>query len=339
MPPPDLPDVAEVLAAARVVRLPMRVRFRGLSARETVLVGGPAGWGEFGAFAEYGDRESARWLAAALESAWLGPPPARRDRVRVNATVPAVQPAAVPGVLARFPGCTTAKVKVAERGQRLVDDVARVAEVRRVLGDGGRVRVDANGAWGVDEAVEALAALGRYDLEYAEQPCRSVPELAALRVRLARRHLDVPVAADESIRTADDPFAVAAAGGADVAVLKVPPLGGARRTAEVAEVLRRDHGLPAVLSSALDSAVGIAAGLAAAAALPDLPYACGLATGGLLEQDVSDEPGAPRDGLLPVVPVAPDPARLAALAVPAERRQWWLDRLVRCHRVLEESRW
>ena len=334
MPPPDLPALDAVLARAHVVRLPMRVRFRGLQVRETVLVEGPAGWGEFGPFAEYGDVDSAPWLASALESAWQGPPAPRRHAVPVNATVPAVPPAAVPAVLARFPGCTTAKVKVAEQGARPADDVARVAEVRSVLGGSGRVRVDANGAWTVDAAVDALAALAPYGLEYAEQPCRTVAELADLRVRLARRGVEVLVAADESIRTASDPFAVAAAGAAAVAVVKVPPLGGMRRALAVAEVLRRDHGLPVVVSSALDSAVGIAAGLAVAGTLPELPFACGLATGSLLEQDVADAPGAPRDGCLPVVPVAADRARVSALAAPPERRRWWLERIARCHGVL-----
>lgn len=323
-----------MLSGAHVVRLPMRVRFRGVIEREAVLVRGPAGWGEFAPFAEYDDREAATWLAAALEAGWHGHPEPVRARVPVNATVPAVPAGEVAAVLARFDGCATAKVKVAEHGQRLADDVARVAEVRRLLGDGGRLRVDANGAWSVDEAAEALTALARYDLEYAEQPCRSVADLAALRVRLARRRLAVPVAADESIRKADDPFAVARAGACDVAVVKVAPLGGARRTVVVAEALGRDHDLPVVVSSALDSAVGIASGLAAAAALPQLPYACGLATGSLVARDVSDALGRPRGGTLPVVAVAPDPGRLEALAAPHDRRRWWFERLVRCHRVL-----
>jgi o-succinylbenzoate synthase len=245
-----------------------------------------------------------------------------------------VPPGAVAGVLAAFPGCTTAKVKVAETGQALADDVARVAEVRALLGPRGRIRVDANGVWDVEDAVRALTALSRYDLEYAEQPCASVEELVTVRRRLAAAGVEVPVAADESIRRAHDPLRVATAGAADVAVVKVAPLGGVRRTLELAGVLRRDHGMPVVVSSALDSAVGIAAGLAAAAALPSPPLACGLATGGLLAQDVVPAPTRPEGGRLPVRAVRPDPARLAALAAPPERVRWWRQRLSRCHALL-----
>ncbi|MFP5336644.1 MAG: o-succinylbenzoate synthase [Actinomycetes bacterium] len=328
------PPLEAVLEGSHVVRLPMRLRFRGVDVREAVLLVGPGGWGEFSPFVEYEDAEAQAWLASAIDSAWSAWPTPRRDHVPVNATVPAVRPDQVAGVLARFDGCRTAKVKVAEPGQGLADDVARVAEVRRLLGPSGRVRADANGAWSVDDAVAALTALARHDLEYAEQPCRSVPELAELRARLARAGVDVPVAADESIRKAGDPFAVAAAGAADVAVVKVAPLGGVRRTVEVAEVLRREHGLPVVVSSALDSAVGIAAGLAAAAALEELPFACGLATGGLLADDVATRPGPARGGRLPVGRVAPDDERLDRLAAPPARREWWLDRVARCHALL-----
>lgn len=334
--PPVVPPLDELLHGAVVVRLPMRVRFRGIDEREAVLLHGPAGWAEFAPFAEYDDAESAAWLAAAVDSGWSEPPPPLRDAVPVNATVPAVRPEEVAGVLARFPECTTAKVKVAAGG-RLTDDVARVAQVRRLLGPTGRIRVDANGGWDVEAALEALTALAVHDLEYAEQPCRTVPELADLRSRLARAGVGVRIAADESIRRAEDPFAVARAGAADVAVLKVAPLGGVHRLLAVAEVLERRHGLPVVVSSALDTAVGIAAGVAAAAALPRLELACGLGTGALLADDVADL--AVRDGSLPVQPVEPDPERLARLAADPATRDRWLDRAARCHRLLrtEES--
>ncbi len=329
-PPPDLPGWAELTAGLHVVRVPLTVPFRGVTAREAVLLRGPVGWGEFAPFVEYGDAESARWLAAAVEAAWVGWPAPRRDSVPVNATVPAVPAAAVPGVLARFPGCTTAKVKVAQAGQALADDVARVAAVRDVLGPAGRIRVDANGAWSVRAAVAALTALARYGLEYAEQPCAGVPELAALRRELAGA---VPVAADESVRRAADPERVALAGAADLVVLKVAPMGGVRAALRVAA----GCGLPVVVSSALDTSVGIAAGAALAAALPDLPYACGLGTVGLLATDVTADALTPVAGRLPVRAVAPDPARLAELAAPADRRAWWVDRLRRCHAVLAGS--
>ncbi|WP_127784043.1 o-succinylbenzoate synthase [Rhodococcus sp. X156] len=323
-----LPSLDEVVAQLHVVALPLQVRFRGIDVREVSLLRGPAGWGEFAPFTEYDDAESAWWLAAALESAWWGPPPALREQVTVNATVPAVPAEQVPAVLARFPGCTTAKVKVAERGQALADDLARVAAVRRLV---PTVRVDANGGWAPHEALGALVALHEQGpLEYAEQPCASVAELADLRVRLRAAGADVPVAADESIRRAEDPLRVAQAGAADVAVLKVPPLGGMRRVLALARVLRREHGLPVVVSSALDSAVGIGAGLAAAAALPDLEHACGLATGGLLTEDVT-APVRPVGGVLPVRSVHPDLDRLQALAVAPDREHWWRERISRAH--------
>lgn len=321
-----LPDV---LGTLRVVAVPMRVRFRGVTVREAALVQGPAGWGEFAPFPEYGPAEAARWLTAAVESAWSPWPQARRDRVPVNATVPAVPAADVAGVLARFPGCTTAKVKVAERGQGPDDDVARVAEVRRVLGASGRVRVDANGGWSVEDAADVLARLAPHDLEYAEQPCATVEELRDLRVLLARRGLDVPVAADESIRRAEDPLRVRELGAADVVVVKVAPLGGVRRALEVVEAC----GLPAVVSSAIDTSVGIAAGVALAAALPALDHACGLGTVALLEGDVAGTPLLPVGGALPVGRVTPDEALLDRWAAPPERTTWWRERVLACAAV------
>ena len=313
------PALDDVLDRLHIVALPMRVRFRGITTREVALIDGPAGWGEFGPFLEYDAFEAAHWLAAALDSAYRLPPPARRDRVEVNATVPAVSAAQVPEVLARFPGSRTAKVKVAEPGQTLDDDVARVEAVRAVV---PTVRVDANGAWTVAQAVRAAEALG--PLEYIEQPCATVEELAQV-----RRAVDVPIAADESIRKADDPMAVVRAGAADVAVLKVAPLGGVSALAAIAAQID----IPVVISSALDSAVGIAIGLSAAAALPTLDHACGLGTGRLFAEDVA-APLIPQDGYLPVGPVAPDPARLSALAASPDRRGWWIDRVRACYRLL-----
>jgi O-succinylbenzoate synthase len=316
------PALSDVLDRLHVVSLPMRVRFRGITTRELALIDGPAGWGEFGAFLEYGDAEAAHWLAAALESAYQNPPPPRRTRIDVNATVPAVPAAQVPEIVARFAGARTAKVKVAEPGQTLDDDVARVDAVRALV---PTVRVDANGAWTVPEAIEAAAALTvSGPLEYLEQPCATVDELAQL-----RRLIDVPVAADESIRKAGDPLAVVRAGAADIAVLKVAPLGGISALLAIAAQID----IPIVVSSALDSAVGIAVGLSAAAALPNLNHACGLGTGRLFVEDITD-PVEPVDGYLPVGPVTPDPARLQALAASPERRQWWIDRVKSCYPLL-----
>jgi O-succinylbenzoate synthase len=319
------PSLPELLDRLHVVALPMRVRFRGITTRELALIEGPAGWGEFGAFLEYGPDEAARWLASGIEAAYREPPPTRRDRVPINATVPAVAAAQVLEVLARFPGARTAKVKVAEPGQTLADDVDRVNAVRESV---AVVRVDANGGWSVEDAERAAAALtADGPLEYLEQPCATVAELAEL-----RRRVDVPIAADESIRKADDPLAVVRAQAADIAVLKVAPLGGVSALLDIAAQID----IPIVISSAIDSAVGIAAGLIAAAALPELRYACGLGTGGLFVEDVA-EVAAPVDGNLPVVPVTPDPARLQGLAAPPDRRQWWIDRVKACYPLLVPS--
>jgi o-succinylbenzoate synthase len=314
----SMPSLADIIDRLHVVALPMRVKFRGITIRELTLIDGPAGWGEFGAFLEYEPPEAAAWLVAALEAAYHPRPQTLRERIPINATVPAVAAAQVPEVLARFPGARTAKVKVAEPGQTLADDVARVNAVRQQI---TTVRVDANGGWTVTEAVEAAKALtADGSLEYLEQPCATVAELAQL-----RRIVDVPIAADESIRKADDPLYVVQSGAADVAVLKVAPLGGVDALLEIA----RQIDIPIVVSSALDSAVGIGRGLLAAAALPELRHACGLGTGGLFVDDVV-EPLTPVDGYLPVAAVTPDPARLLALAAPSRRRQWWIDRIKAC---------
>jgi O-succinylbenzoate synthase len=316
------PALDDLLQRLYVVSLPMRVRFRGIDVREIALIEGPVGWGEFGAFLEYGPGEAVHWLASGVEAAYVAPPAPLREWIPINATVPAVSVSQVPEVLARFPGAGTAKVKVAERGQSLADDVARVNAVRERV---PVVRVDANGGWTVAEAVAACAALtADGPLEYVEQPCATVAELAEV-----RRLVDVPVAADESIRKAEDPLHVVRSRAADVAVVKVAPLGGVARLLDIA----RQIDIPIVVSSALDTAVGMSRGLLAAACLPELRYACGLGTGGLFVEDVT-ESVAPVNGRLPVGAVVPDQARLSDLAAPPDRRQWWIERVEACYPLL-----
>ncbi len=329
-----LPPLGEVLGGLRVVRIPLRVRFRGVTEREVALLPGPAGWGEFGPFLEYGPHESSRWLASAIEAAYAGWPPPVRHRIPINATVPAVPAAHVAGVLARFPGCTTAKVKVAEPGQGLSEDLDRVAAVRDVLGELGRIRVDANGGWDVEEATRALSALAAYRLEYAEQPCPDVPDLIRLRTALARNGTDVPIAADESIRKAADPIRVAREGAADLVVVKVAPLGGVCRALEIVA----ECGLPAVVSSALDTSVGIAAGVALAAALPELPWACGLGMLALLTGDVVVAPVRPVAGDVPVPLSTPVVSQdlVARWDAGPERSAWWRDRVAAAYRRLAD---
>ncbi|RLK59720.1 O-succinylbenzoate synthase [Actinokineospora cianjurensis] len=303
----------------RVYAIPMHTSFRGITVREGLLLRGDAGWGEFCPFADYTDTEAVPWLTSALEAAEHGWPAPVRDRIPVNATVPVVPPERAFEIV-RESGCTTAKVKVADPGTTLGQDVERVAAVRDALGPSGQVRVDANGAWDVDRAVAAITALDRAagGLEYVEQPCRTIEELAAV-----RRRVNVRIAADESIRRAEDPLRVAVAGAADIAVLKVAPLGGVRRALAVAE----SAGLPCVVSSALETSIGLAAGLALAAALPTLDYACGLGTLSLLKTDAVTHPLRPTNGWLPVPHTAPAPDALTE-ADPRTRDRW-LSRLGR----------
>jgi len=324
-----LPPLDEVLARAHVVSVPLVTRFRGVDHREAVLLDGPEAWSEFAPFVEYDDAEASTWLAAALSVGWRrSSAPVLRARIRVNATLPAVSLDRVAATLARFGECRTVKIKVAERGETLADDVARVAEVRRLIGPEGRIRLDANGAWNVDEAEHAVRALERFDLEYVEQPCASIDELAELRRRIHR--LGVPIAADESVRKAADPLAVARAGAADLLVIKAAPLGGVDRAlAIVAEA-----GLPAVVSSALDTSIGLAMGAELAARLPQLDHDCGLGTAALLADDVAVPPLDPSNGAIAVRPVTADPDALRRLAADPARTAWWRERLARCYSLL-----
>ena len=322
-----LPPLADLLSSARIVALPMHTRFRGVDTREALLFEGPQGWAEFSPFLEYEDAEAATWLAAAIDFAWRPQPEPLRERIGVNATIPAIEASRVAEVLARFAGCRTAKVKVAEPGQTLTDDIDRVRAVRDVMGPEGRIRIDANGLWNVDEAEHAVHALNEFDLEYVEQPCATVPELAELRTRV--KYMGIPVAADESIRKSSDPLAVAREKAADLLVIKAQPLGGITHALQIITAA----GLPVVVSSALDTAVGLSQGAALAAALPTLDYDCGLGTASLFLDDVADL--RPVDGSIPAARVTPDAAALTRLAASDERRDWWLDRLARCYAVLD----
>lgn len=319
------PSLADLLDAAVPFALPLRRRFRGLDVREGMLLRGPSGWGEFAPFDDYSDAAAARWLASAVEAAFGGWPAPVRASVAVNAIIPAVASGDAAGlaraaVLER--GCTTVKVKVGSAD--LAADEARVASVRdvldTVLGPGvGAIRIDVNGAWDVDRARVALRRLSAYGLEYVEQPCATREDMREL-----RRHVDVPLAADESIRLSDDPGGVRVGDIADVAVLKPAPLGGVEATLRIAEALD----VPVVISGSLDSSVGLDTALAAAAALPELPFACGLGTGALLAADVA-EPRLPEHGELTVGRISPDlPSLLAARdRLTDERAEWWRHRL------------
>ena len=313
----------------KVFSIPLTTRFRGITVREGVLLQGAAGWGEFSPFLEYDAPTSAPWLACALEAANDGWPAPLRDSVPVNATVPACSPEQARAIVLASSGCRTAKVKVAEAGQAPAEDEARLEAVRDALGPDGLVRIDANGGWSVDDAVARIAVLERASggLEYVEQPCASVEELAAV-----RRRVQVPIAADESIRRAADPYRVRDLEAADIAVLKVQPLGGVRACLRIAE----DIGLSVVDSSAVESSIGIAAGVALAAALPELPYACGLATVQLLTGDVVADPLLPVDGALPVRRPEVDLSRFEALTASPDRVDHWRLRMTEVESVRQD---
>jgi O-succinylbenzoate synthase len=324
-----IPTPDELLASAHVVALPLRTRFRGIDSREAMIFEGPNGWTEFSPFVEYDDAEASAWLAAAIDFGWGPDYSLLRDRVMVNATLPAVSPGEVAAILDRFPGCRTVKVKVAGPGSTIDDDVARVRAAREILGPEGRIRVDANAGWNVDEAEHAIRSLADFDLEYVEQPCATVAELAEIRGRVA--YLGVPIAADESVRKAADPLAVARAGAADLLVIKAQPLGGVTAASRIVS----EAGLPIVVSSALDTSIGISMGLHLAGVTAELPYDCGLATAALLAADVTDEPLLPVGGSIEVRRVQPSAALLERHAASAVRRDWWIERLQRSHALLQ----
>ena len=328
-------QLAAVLATAKVFAIPLHDRFRGITVREGVLLQGPAGWSEFAPFNDYDDAAALPWLEAALDTAENTWPAMVRGSIEVNTTIAVVSPGRA-GELVRASGCRTAKVKVGGLdggvaglgiANSLAADAERLAAVRDALGATGKIRIDANAGWTVDEALQAIPLLDRAagGLEYVEQPCATIEDLAAV-----RRRVDVPIAADESIRRAEDPMRVKLAGAADLAVVKVAPLGGVRRALRIAEMTR----LPIVVSSAVDSAVGLAAGLALAGALPALDHACGLGTASLLIGDVSSTGFIPVDGLLSVPARAPDPDNFDEFAAGPAATAFWLARLDRVASLL-----
>ncbi len=317
-----------LLETAKVVSLPLRQKFRGVTHREMVLFEGNNGFAEWSPFLEYEAEDAAVWLSAAIEWANGKLPNIQREYVEVNATLPAVAPQNVATSLAPYGAFETVKIKVAEPGQDLNDDLQRIWQVRR-LHPKAKIRLDANGGWSVAEAVALAGAMveNGVPIEYLEQPCASIGELAELRVIFKRNGFQIKVAADESVRKVDDPQAVVLAGAADVLVLKAAPLGGVNRALHIAA----ESGLACAVSSALESSVGLAMGLHLAASLPDFGLAAGLGTAALLAADLTEEPLLPVNGELVVRRVNPSPRLLAEHAASPERRDWWLDRLAAAH--------
>jgi O-succinylbenzoate synthase len=279
------------------VRIPMRYRFRRVDHREAVLVRGPAGWGEFSPFPDYPAEVTTRWLASALEAACSALPEPGRSRIPFNVTIPAVLPE-IAAALVKESGAATAKVKVGDPGKSPGDDEERLDAVVEALGPEGKIRIDVNALWSLDEATERLGQLSRFDFEYVEQPVATIEEMIEL-----RRRTGVRLAADELLRLSPDPLRIVESGAADVLVVKVQPMGGVGRVVDFAS----RSGVPVVISSALETSVGMYSGLLAASLLDELPYACGLGTVSLLEGDPTLEPRVGFDGYIEVKRVDPDP--------------------------------
>ena len=306
----------QLLDTLRVIALPMKTKFRGITVREVALIKGPHGWGEFSPFLEYDDAESAPWLASAIEAATTPKPKLYRTSVAINGTIPALnEPADLKRVVDSFPGVTSFKVKV---GNDLAEDLARVNVIRN-LQPQAKIRIDVNGLWSVDQAEAFLSAVG--DIEYVEQPCATIEELRELKGRTS-----VKIVGDEVLRKAADPFAIDLTGAIDYLMLKVQPLGGIKR----AHALAKHHNLPVVVSSALESAIGINYGLTLAASFEEMNFDCGLGTGSLLASDVAHLPII--DGKIEITEFEP---QLAGLDVASDRFEWWKNRIMRTAELLQ----
>ena len=312
----------QLLETLRVIALPTKTNFRGITVREVALFKGEYGWAEFSPFLEYDDAEAAYWLASAVEAATTPKPQLFRTSIAVNGTIPATNDKkVVDDLVASYPGVKTYKVKV---GDNLSEDIARLARIRS-LGRKVNIRIDVNGLWSVEQALTNLYAfyenIGPF--EYVEQPCATLDELRELKSKI---RIPLKIAVDEVIRKSADPFALDLQGAADIVMLKVQPLGGIKRAHAIAE----HHKLPIVVSSALESAVGINYGLTLAASFQELNFDCGLGTGSLLAQDVANLPIV--DGMIQLTEFEP---ALDGLDVSAERFEWWKNRIMRTAELLK----
>lgn len=330
------PTLDELRGSARVVSLPLSTKFRGLIEREVMLFEGPQGWAEWSPFVEYETAEAAVWLEAAIEFGWSAQATELAEgspkSIEVNATLPAVAPAQVAEILSRFGHFSTLKIKVAEPGQSLEQDLARI-DAALEFNPNAKIRLDANGAYSLTQAIELAAALTerKIDVDYLEQPVATVAEMAELRKHLAPK--GIKIAADENVRKAADPLAVAKAQAADILVLKAAPLGGISRAIEIAE----QAALPVVVSSAMDSSLGLSMGAFLAAKLPNHGFAAGLGTASLLAADVTREPLKPVDGKIDVRRVEVDQAALDCHRAEDHRVDWWLERLEAAYSALENQ--
>jgi O-succinylbenzoate synthase len=310
-----------LLETMRVVALPTKTNFRGIKVREVALFKGEYGWGEFSPFLEYSEAECAPWLKCAIEAATKPRPELFRQSIKVNGTMPALNdPKEIEGIVNSFPGVTTFKVKV---GENLSEDIARLAKVRALRPE-SKLRIDVNGNWSIADAVTNLRAI--YEnigpLEYVEQPCATIEELRELKEKL---QINIPIAGDEVLRKARDPFAINLEGAVDILMLKVQPLGGIER----AHKLAAHHKIPVVVSSALESAVGINYGMILAASFPEMDLECGLGTGSLLAANVAELPII--DGQIHIREFEPE---FSGHEVAPERYEWWKNRVMKTAELL-----
>ena len=306
----------QLLDSLRVIALPMKTNFRGISVREVALIKGSHGWGEFSPFLEYDAAEAAPWLACAIEAATTPKPLLYLSSVAINGTIPALNDSAALKVIAdSFPGVNTFKVKV---GNNLAEDLARVNVIRQLQPD-AKIRIDVNGLWSVAQAEEFLTAVG--EIEYVEHPCATLEELRELKARTS-----VKIVGDEILRKASNPFEIDLSGAIDFLMLKVQPLGGIKR----AHALAEHHNLPIIVSSALESAVGINYGLTLAASFKEMNFDCGLGTGSLLAADVAHLPIV--DGKIEISEFEP---QLDGLDVAPDRFEWWKNRIMRTAELLK----
>jgi O-succinylbenzoate synthase len=312
----------QILRSARVLSIPMRIKFRGVTTREVVLFEGPNGWAEWSPFPEYPDEEAAIWLKAAIEWAFGDLPEPKLKTVKVNATLPAVEN--IEEALAPFGKFEVVKIKVAENGQTIEDDFRRITRTNQLYPE-ARIRLDANGAYTMDQALQMAHFLVDEELpiEYLEQPVKTIAEMAELKLALAK-FSELKIAADESVRKVSDPLAVTLANAADILVLKAAPLGGISNAIRIA----KEAGLPVVVSSALETSVGLSMGAYLAAEL-NSPYASGLATAALLADDVTDHSLTPVDGEIEVRRILPSVVAIEKLQADETTRSTWLGKLNR----------
>jgi O-succinylbenzoate synthase len=325
------PSLSSLVAASRVVSVPLRTKFRGITERELLVFEGANGWSEWAAFTEYSDEEAATWLAAAIEWGFAPLPKTQRQSVKVNAILPAVKPEEVSKILSRAGKFSTVKIKVAEAGQDLSEDLARILEVHSLFPE-AKIRLDANGGFDIAQAMQLLEKLSfeGVELQYFEQPVASIAELAEIKLEISKRGLTTPIAADESVRKSSDPLAVELAGAADILVLKSAPLGGIASALEIAASSK----LPVVSSSAMQSSIGLAAELHFAACLDSMEFDAGLGTINLFAGDLVKDSLRPVDGVLEVSRPEVSTSALDTLKAEDHRYDWWIARLERCGRLI-----